>query len=60
MEAFVDGAIDKLNATVTGTVCLTVHFGWIRKNKYHSWAWGKLKFYIKYKNYIVWFKKSNA
>jgi hypothetical protein len=58
-ESSVD--VDRLNATVTETIGLAIPSGLMRKNKYPSWFSGKLKFFIRKKNYFYrQFKKSKA
>jgi hypothetical protein len=51
-ETSVDAAVDRLNFAVTQAIDLAVPSGHIQKHKYPDWFSGKLKIYIKKKNYF--------
>jgi hypothetical protein len=51
-ETSVDAAVDRLNFAVIQAIDLAVPSGHIKKHKYPAWCSGKLKAYIKNKNYF--------
>jgi hypothetical protein len=51
-ETSVYAAVDRLNVVVTQALDLAVPSGHIKKHKYSAWFSGKLKTYIKKKNYF--------
>jgi hypothetical protein len=51
-EISVSAAVGRLNFAVTQAIDLAVPSGHIKKHKYPDWFSGKLKTYIKKKNYF--------
>jgi hypothetical protein len=51
-ERSLDAAVDRLNVAVTQATDLAVPCGYIKKHKYTAYFSGKLKAYIKRKNYF--------
>jgi hypothetical protein len=47
-----DATINRLNFALTQTIDLAVHSGNIKKTNYPIWFSGKLKFYVKKKDYF--------
>jgi hypothetical protein len=52
-ETSVDATVDRLNYAVTKAIDLAVPYGYIGKHKHPAWFSGKLKTYIKKKNYFI-------